>query len=270
LRATEFEFRIRFFIILAIFVAGFLCYALDPVSVSAMLAGRLLGYSIDDRVARARHLVQAFIGLGAVLAVLAAMLRTWATAYLRSEVVFDWNLHGEGLVADGPFRYVRNPLYLGGILFGAGFGMAASRLGFAVIVGGLTMLYLRLIAREEHLLSETQGNSYRAYLQAVPRLIPSFKARIPAGNTVPRWRQAVIGEAFGWLFAVALICFAATLNVSLLRSMLIAGLAASLLAKATLRRSSALIFPPPDRPSSRRSNSACSLCAKGNTSVITM
>ena len=70
------------------------------------------------------------MGLGALFTILAALIRTWDTAYLRSEVVHDSKLHAEGLVADGRFRYARNPFYLGGVLFAIGFGLAASRLFF--------------------------------------------------------------------------------------------------------------------------------------------
>ena len=126
--------------------------------------------------------MQAILALGAALAVLAALVRTWAAAYLQSEVVHDTNIHIEGLVADGPYRYVRNPLYLGGVLFAVGFAMTASRLGFVVIVGGLTLFYYRLIAREESLLRETQGESYRQFLTLVPRLVPSLSPRVAAGD----------------------------------------------------------------------------------------
>ena len=97
-------------------------------------------------------MLQLILALGAALAVLAALIRSWGAAYLQSEVVHDWKLHGEELVADGPYRYVRNPLYLGGVMLAFGFAMAASRLGFVVMVGGLTLFYYRLIAREESLL----------------------------------------------------------------------------------------------------------------------
>lgn len=46
----------------------------------------------------------------AMLVGAAAEIRTWATAYLGSEIVFDLNLHTNRLVADGPYRYVGNPL----------------------------------------------------------------------------------------------------------------------------------------------------------------
>lgn len=236
MRATEFEFRFRFFVIMAIFIAGFWCYALDRVNVSAMLAQRLMGHPVQLGVAGDRHVVQVILALGAVLAVLAALVRTWAAAYLRSEVVHDFELHGEGLVADGPYRYVRNPLYLGGVLFAIGFAMAASRLGFLVIVGGLTLFYYRLILREESLLSGTQGESYRQFLKAVPRLVPSLTPRVAAGGLAPRWGQALIGETFMWFFAVALACFAATLSQRMLLTTIVAGVAASLLVKGAQRR----------------------------------
>lgn len=221
---------------MAIFIGGFWCYAVDPVGVPTMLVQRLMGHHVELGVASDRHAVQAILALGAVLALLAALVRTWAAAYLKSEVVHDWELHGEGLVADGPFRYVRNPLYLGGVLLAVGFGMAASRLGFVVMVGGLTLFYYRLIAREESLLSETQGEPYRRFLKAVPRLVPSLRPRLAAGGLAPRWGQAVIGETFMWFFALALACFAATLSLRMFLTMTVAGIAASLVAKVALQR----------------------------------
>ncbi|HXJ93652.1 MAG TPA: isoprenylcysteine carboxylmethyltransferase family protein [Terriglobia bacterium] len=236
MRATDFEFRYRFFIITALFIVGFESYALDPVNVSAMLARWLMGHRVEPGVSSEKQLVQMILGLGALLTILAALVRTWAAAYLRSEVVHDSNLHAEGLVADGPFRYVRNPLYLGAVLFAIGFGLAASRLGFIVIVGGLTLFYYRLIAREEWLLSETQGESYRQFLKAVPRLLPSLTPRVPPGGLAPRWGQAFVGETFMWFFALAAVCFAVTLSQRLFLTMIIAGIAASFLAKAVLGR----------------------------------
>jgi protein-S-isoprenylcysteine O-methyltransferase Ste14 len=247
MRATDLEFRLRFFFIIGIYVVGFSCYALDPVPVSLMLADHLMRPLAGLGVHNERHVVQALLGLGAALAFLAALVRTWGAAYLQSDVVHDWNLRAEGLVADGPYRHVRNPLYLGGVLIATGFGLVASRLGFVVIVCGLTLFYYRLILREETLLGETQGEPYRRFLQAVPRLVPSLKPRVPAGGLAPRWGQAFVGETFMWLFALALACFAATLNQRLYAIMVICGVAASLLAKTVLRRR---------RPPTRNTNAA--------------
>jgi protein-S-isoprenylcysteine O-methyltransferase Ste14 len=212
-----------------------MCYALDPVPVSLMLAERVMGPLARIGVHDERHVVQGFMGLGAALSLLAALVRTWAAAYLRSDIVHDWNLHGEGLVADGPFRHVRNPLYLGGVLLAIGFGMAASRVGFVVMVAGLTLFYFRLILREESLLTQTQGASYARYLEAVPRLIPCITPRVASGGLAPRWGQAFLGETFMWFFSLALVIFAATLNQKLLLFLTIAGIASSILAKTVFR-----------------------------------
>jgi len=235
-RATEFEFRYRFFIIIAIFTAGFYCYALDPVGVSVMLARWFIAHPVELSVASDRRVVQLVLAFGVALCFLAALVRTWAAAYLHSEIVHDWNLHAEGLVADGPFRYVRNPLYFGGVLFAVGFALAASRLGFVVVVGALTLFYFRLILREESQLKASQGESYLEFLKAVPRLIPSLTPRLPAGGLAPRWGQAFFGETFMWFFAIAGACFAATLDEHLFLILIAAGVAASMLAKLVLQR----------------------------------
>ncbi len=58
-------------------------------------------------------------------------------------------LHTSRLVADGPYRYVRNPLYFGNILLAIGFGLMSSRIGFAILVLGMIFFDYRLILREE-------------------------------------------------------------------------------------------------------------------------
>ena len=60
---------------------------------------------------------------------LAGLLRTWAAAYLHSDVVHDLKLHSEKLVADGPYRFMRNPLYLGSLMLTIGIGCSPAGLG---------------------------------------------------------------------------------------------------------------------------------------------
>lgn len=209
MRATTFEFRYRFVILGLIYWAGFSCYAFDPVQAARWLAEHLAG---NLAAAPGWHELRALLAAAALLTVAAAGLRTWASAYLHSVVVHDAALHSEHLVADGPFRFVRNPLYLGGMMLAIGFGAFASRSGFWVIVLAHWIFYSRLIGREEAELDRSQGDRFRAYRAAVPRLWPAARPRLPAGGAPPQWGQAWLGETFLWIFAIAAVAYASTLS----------------------------------------------------------
>jgi hypothetical protein len=116
------------------------------------------------------------------------------------------------LVADGPYRHVRNPLYLGNIILAVGFGVMASRVGFVVLVLGIIVFCYRLIMREEAGIAAQQGESYRAYCAAVPQLWPALRPKVPPAGSSPNWRDGLLGEAFFWVLAAAEVAFAITLN----------------------------------------------------------
>src|SRR5580658_2452652 len=168
-QASEFEFRARFWFIFGLFWLGFLLYVVDRVNVSVALSRLFLGHP-DENSAQFGHAVLAFFALGTVFVTLGALIRSWAESYLHSSIVHDAALHGEQLVADGPYRYVRNPLYLGNLLLAIGIGVLASRAGFVVLALGMWIFLYRLILREEATLLASQGESYRRYYAAVPRL----------------------------------------------------------------------------------------------------
>jgi protein-S-isoprenylcysteine O-methyltransferase Ste14 len=207
LAAGDLEYRIRPWIIAAIFFAAFQLYQWDHVSAAEALT-RLLTRTGGD-VGAMQKLI---FWIGAAAALAAAAIRTWAAAYMSSSVVHDPRVHDSRLVADGPYRHLRNPLYLGMVLMAFGFALAASRSGFVVLVLAITFFQYRLTLREEGALKATQGESYRRYLAAVPRMIPSLWPRVPASGMRPRWGQAFYGELFMWGFALAYVLFVATGN----------------------------------------------------------
>jgi phospholipid methyltransferase len=143
----------------------------------------------------------------------AALVRAWGSAYLGREVVHDHAVHSEALKADGPYRHVRNPLYLGNVLMSWAVALFAPGIGWPVIVIGIPLFCYRLIGREEVALEAEQGEPYRAFKRAVPRLWPSLRACIPASGSVPDWINGLAAEAFFMSFALGVIGFAISLNV---------------------------------------------------------
>jgi protein-S-isoprenylcysteine O-methyltransferase Ste14 len=207
--ASNFEFKFRFWIFGALFWVAFASYSLDSQNSGAALTewiGRLRGVPATDANYRL------IFSIAALFCIAAAALRTWGTAYLNPEVMVDARLHTTRLVADGPYRYVRNPLYLGNILLAIGFGLMSSRIGFVVLVLGMILFDYRLILREEAAILASQGDSYRAYCAAVPRLLPALRPRVPDAGAIPSWGAGMLGEAFMWILALSVVVFAITLK----------------------------------------------------------
>jgi protein-S-isoprenylcysteine O-methyltransferase Ste14 len=198
MRASDFEFRHRFWFFGGAFSLAFSGYFVQHYPM-AWLVGRDAWRWV--------------LAGGAVLVALAAALRTWAAAYLKSDVVHDRSLHSDRLVADGPYRHLRNPLYLGTLLLALGFGLMAPPIGFAVLAVGATVFVLRLIGREEAELAQTQGDSYREFLRRVPKMLPAIAPRLPASGAAPQWKQAITGELFMWGMALALASYCVTLDL---------------------------------------------------------
>jgi protein-S-isoprenylcysteine O-methyltransferase Ste14 len=234
MRATESEFKRRVWIIGAIFFVGFSLANFDHAGAITALR-HFFAPSLVHGSPEAENFRRVVIGAGALLVLLAAALRTWEAAYLRTEVVHDSAQHSDVLVADGPFRHVRNPLYLANVPMSVGIGVLASRLGWVFIVVANVLFVYRLIFREEAALKQSQGESYRAYLEAVPRFWFSITPRVPSGNLRPRWSQAFFGESFIWFFGFAELCLALALNMKLTVSLFLLGFVAHLIVLARIR-----------------------------------
>ena len=140
------------------------------------------------------------------LAVVAAgeAIRLWAVHHIGAISRTRSDRLGP-LVASGPFRYVRNPLYIGNILLWAGFAVSARLLWLAPIVVVLLILEYHAIVRwEERLLTERIGQPYADYVAGVPRWLPSFRAR-RLGQPAPTFsvRDTLFSER-GTLIAIVL------------------------------------------------------------------
>ncbi|MFZ0962947.1 MAG: isoprenylcysteine carboxylmethyltransferase family protein [Terriglobia bacterium] len=249
--ATDFEFRNRFWFICLAYFVGFGSYTFDHQNVSVALAGWIFSKSDPHLHSLAAwHVLRGLFALSAALVTAAAWIRTWGDAYLRREVVFDSAVHTERLVADGPYRHLRNPLYFGNILLAVGMALLASRTGSVVLILGNLLIVLRLIGREETELARSQGEAYRAFLTAVPRLWPSLRPRLPAGRMQPGWFQAFSGEAHIWVFAIDGFLYVWKRDMRLYFVVLGASAAARILMRMVLERMRRRNSPSPQSPQS--------------------
>ena len=215
MKATDFEFRRRMVIILAIFAVGIFVPGF-PHRISAERIAGLVDAGGRAGPSREWHLLmQGVLAAGALVTALGALTRTWGTSYLKASVMSDSAVHSERLLADGPFRFVRNPLYFGSILVGLGVGLMLNPLGWLWLVPALTIFYLRLIGLEESKLKAVHGESFDAYCRAVPRLFPSFLPRVEKGSARPNWGDGFLGEFWLWSLFAAMLAFALTLNIRL-------------------------------------------------------
>ncbi len=196
MRASAMEFRLRMAINAAIIVLGFVAPWIELWGIGRRVT--LLEW-LALELARSGLLrftlaVPVLIVVGALIAAVGATLRVWGTAYLGTSTVNHLNMKAESVVADGPYRYVRNPLYLGlwCMVVAIAFIMPAS--GAAVAIVLITVFQLRLIFGEEAFLIEQIGEPYKAYLRTVPRLLPRLRNATHPGGGRPHWLRAVLAE----------------------------------------------------------------------------
>lgn len=207
MRASNWEFRNRAMIFGLIIACSFALYSWDHFSAIQVLVnwlGPKIGLNPDA-------LAHSVFFAAALLLGLAALLRTWASAYLHAAVVYASEVKTATLVADGPYRRVRNPLYLGNIMMAIAMASMMSRSGAAAASILMWLFCYRLIIREEAELKARQGEQYVRYCNAVPRLWPALSPRVPASGKAVNWKAGFKAELWYWGFAASLAAFAATL-----------------------------------------------------------
>jgi protein-S-isoprenylcysteine O-methyltransferase Ste14 len=167
-----------------------------------------------------------------LLAAVAAGLRLWGTAYLGAATVGHAEMIAGRVMADGPYRRMRNPLYVGSFLMVAAIALLMPVSGAAFTLVVVAVLLLRLILGEEAFLTAKLGAPYEAYKKAVPRLIPSVRARVPAAGVKPDWGRAMLNEVMPLGLLVSFAVLSWEYNASLLTRAVLVCFGLSLVVKA--------------------------------------
>lgn len=101
---------------------------------------------------------------GAIIIALGVALRIWSSGYIRKL---------DHLAVGGPYRWTRNPLYLGTYLMAVGTALLArSPLLLLFTTVGFAIVYQFVIDDEEVKLKNALGQDYFRYLGKVPRFFP--------------------------------------------------------------------------------------------------
>ncbi len=102
--------------------------------------------------------------IGVPFIVAGETIRIWSHGYLRKV---------RKLATDGPYAYVRNPLYFGNFLLGLGFCVVVWQpIIFLIYVNGFFLVYWLTVRGEEEKLEFKFGEAFKSYRKAVPRFIP--------------------------------------------------------------------------------------------------
>ena len=111
--------------------------------------------------------------IGAITALLGFALRLWGSSYLGRNSVWSTTPRTQLLIENGPFAWVRNPLYLGNFFVVLGFAPGVAPLGIlgAILALGVTQRWA--IRHEEQEMLTKFGTRFVAYMNAVPRWLPN-------------------------------------------------------------------------------------------------
>lgn len=234
MKATRIEFRLRMVIMAGILLLGF--YA---PWIGLWGAGTRFPLLIWLPVELSRHGLLSFsiampavIVLAATIAAKGMVFRVLGAAYLGPATVIHSKMKGEALIASGPFRHVRNPLYIGLWAMTAALAFLMPPTGALLVLIAVPLFLLRLTLGEEAFLTGELGSPYQDYLLAVPRLVPRLHTTLPPATAKPQWLRAIFSEFASIGVFLAFAIFSWSYNLRLMAKVIIVCFGISLIARA--------------------------------------
>jgi protein-S-isoprenylcysteine O-methyltransferase Ste14 len=211
MKASAFEYRFRLWIIGIILLLGFSApwaYLQRTNDVEITRGGAnvwiILSTDLSLHLDPTKLLLASniILWIAIILAALGAWLRTWGAAYLDSTVVQSGVMHTSessvGFLEVGPFRYLRNPLYLGTFFHVLALTILMPVSGAIFTLVAIIFFELRLVDSEESFLLHKIGKPFEKYCERVPRFLPGLRDKAPASSRAPLWGQAFLGEVYMW------------------------------------------------------------------------
>jgi protein-S-isoprenylcysteine O-methyltransferase Ste14 len=139
------------------------------------------------------------IVVGFVIVLSGEFVRLWGVSHAGSETRTTDGVGSSRLVTNGPFAYIRNPLYAGNILIYFGVGiMSWAGFPFLPLVTLLYFVfqYTMIVNLEEEHLIQKYGEEYRRYKSAVPKIFPTLRKYNTGSDDQPKadWRRGMKSE----------------------------------------------------------------------------
>src|SRR5580698_8787760 len=111
MKASVLEFRFRLLLMTLVIVLGFSAPWIELLHWGTRTTAWLwLGFELGALGISSAKGIEVATLLAIAVAAAAAAIRVWGTAYLGAGVVTNAEMKAGGVMADGPYRYVRNPL----------------------------------------------------------------------------------------------------------------------------------------------------------------
>jgi len=125
---------------------------------------QFLGIAFVILVSTAGEPKKMLLATGGGLVVLGIAVRLWASGHIKKNKV---------LATDGPYTYVRHPLYVGNITLGFGFALASGLWwSLPLLVGILVAFYPHAIRREDERLHRMFNKEWEQWRKGTRALIP--------------------------------------------------------------------------------------------------
>jgi protein-S-isoprenylcysteine O-methyltransferase Ste14 len=136
------------------------------------------------------------LGLGAIVTVCGEVIRFISVGY-TGLTTRSKNVQTNILVTNGPYGFVRNPIYLGNFFLSLGIVITANSFfpWFIVIYIILfSIQYFYIIKYEERFLKNRFGEEYSRYEKKVPCFFPGVKSYKSCKPVIPAFRMALRSE----------------------------------------------------------------------------
>lgn len=121
------------------------------------------------------------------------VLRVWAAGHLRKD---------QKLTTGGPYRFIRNPLYLGSFFLAAGFCLIAGSIYvWILVVLYFTFCYIPVIRFEERTLREKFAEEFARYAAFVPAFYPTIRI-YPFASTTFSFQQVMKNREYNAVLGI--------------------------------------------------------------------